>query len=642
MKKKGILVVLTGCVARLTCGQETIEDFENGSSGWQFKGDGFTVLSAPASVKKIPVKDQQGLCFLSSGTDSVKTKGAVQSPEFIIKGDYLNFLVGGDRIWPDELGVQLLIESNVVRSAAGRSVIPAHDRDLEPMTWDVRELQGKKAVIRVVDHSDLGVIYCDAFTLSNEPISPPSDATVRFAETFRPRYHFTAAQGWTADPDGPIFYKGLWRICHQYGFVGACGRAWGQAVSDDLVHWKYLKPALLSDPTEYQQFLSGGGAVDWKNDSGFQTGTEPPLLLFYASVPTGPKQAERWTPGMAYSTDGGETWKQSPNNPLFTTKDFNDRDPRAFRYEPTGEWFLLYHLSNNNQKEGSSFGLYRSKDFKNWTLIQNISDFWENPDLFPLSLDGHTNTVKWVMMESRGTYKVGMFDGKQFTPETELIQNHFGGNYYGGGTFSDVPGGRRVQMAWMNTGRKSEKSYPGMPFVEQMTFPTELTLRTTPSGPRLRYWPTAEIEKIHGRKIAWKDRALPEGTTVVSEVQSNLLDLRLVMKPGLPKRVGLKVRGQLIIYDPVKQELYAPQDDRFPYLNDGMCLHKKPVPLKLQNGLLDLRILVDTASIEIFAQDGSLRFSFVFYPPADAPKLELISEGGESRLISLEAFELVP
>lgn len=641
MKTKCTTAVLAGFMAGMVCGQDAIEYFENGANGWRLEGEGFTVLSAPASVRKTPVRDQQGARFLSSGTDSVKTKGSAQSPEFVIKEDYLNFLVGGDRTWPDELGVQLLVGSNVVRSAAGRSALPQHDRDFEPMTWDVRDLKDKKAVIRVVDQSDTGVIYCDAFVLSNEPISPPSDATVRFAETFRPRYHFTAAHGWLADPNAPMFYNGLWRMCHQYGFVGADGRAWGQAVSADLIHWTHLKPALLGDPT--QQFLSGGGAVDWKNDSGFQTGSHPPLLLFYSRVPRGPDAATKpWTVGLAFSTDGGETWQHGQKNPLFTTKDMNDRDPRAFRYAPTGEWFLLFNLSNNNKKEGSSFGLYRSSNLRDWMQIQTITDFWENPDFFPLPLDGRADKEKWVMMESKGTYKVGSFDGKQFMPETELIPNHFGGNYYGGGTFSDVPGGRRVQVAWMNTGKKSEKSYPGMPFVEQMTFPVELTLRTTPAGPRLRYWPAAEIEKIHGRKTILEERIIPQGTTVVSEVQSNLLDLRLVIKPGTAKSAGLKLRGQLISYDPVKQELCAPQDKRFPYLNDGMVLHEKPVPLKLENGLLDLRILVDTASIEIFAQDGSLRFSFVFYPPSDAPILELVSEGGESRLISFETFELNP
>lgn len=636
--KYPLLFIIMGTLTLdvLRAEERVLFDFESGPE-WTMEGDAISVTDRIAGRGRIP--GLEGTKALSSGGGAASAQGRAVSPVFTIDRDYLNFLVGGDRTWPDVLGMRLLVEGKVVRSAAGRYVIPQHDRGLLPMTWDVHDLKGKSAQIEMVDRSKAGAIWADAFRLSDTPISPPSDATVRFEETFRPRFHFTAPEGWLADPNGPMFYGGKWRMCHQYGFVGARGRAWGQAESKDLIHWEELPPALLADGE--QQYLSGGGVVDWKNDSGLGKDGKPPLLLFPTRVPRGPGwETKPWTVEMVYSTDEGVTWQRAPNSPLLTTKDLNDRDSRVFSHE--GRWYLLFHLSNNNVKEGSAYGLYRTTNFKEWEFLQRIEGMWENPDMFPLPLDGDAAKTKWVLMESRGNYKVGAFDGEKFTPETELIPGHFGGNYYGGGTFSDAPDGRRIQMAWMNTGKKSDKSYPGMPFVEQMTFPVELTLKSTPEGPRLNYWPVGEIETIRGEKVEWKDRTLPEGTTPVPEVAGDLLDLRVVIEPGTAKQVGLMLRGQPLIYDVAKQELSVPEDGKYPYLLEGMVRRNKPIPLPLKDGRLDLRVLLDKASLEVYALGGTRRFSCTFYPPADAPKLEFTAAGGEAKIVELTAWELSP
>lgn len=79
------------------------------------------------------------------------------------------------------------------------------------------------------------------------------------------------------------------------------------------------------------------------------------------------------------------------------------------------------------------------------------------------------------------------------------IRTHWGGNFYGGQTFSGAPGGRRIHMAWMSTGKDGPNSWPGMPFNQQMSIPRELTLRTTPEGPRLFTEPISELAQLHGR-----------------------------------------------------------------------------------------------------------------------------------------------
>ncbi len=54
-----------------------------------------------------------------------------------------------------------------------------------------------------------------------------------------------------ADPNGPLFYRGVWHIFYQY-LPGSAkwdfGLLWGHAVSFDRVHWTHLPPALQPTP----------------------------------------------------------------------------------------------------------------------------------------------------------------------------------------------------------------------------------------------------------------------------------------------------------------------------------------------------------------------------------------------------------
>ena len=67
--------------------------------------------------------------------------------------------------------------------------------------------------------------------------------------------------------------------------------------------------------------------------------------------------------------------------------------------------------------------LYSSPNLKNWTFLQvfgnieNVSTFWECPDLFQLPVDNDTNNMKWVLVHSvspTAQYFIGDFDGQNF------------------------------------------------------------------------------------------------------------------------------------------------------------------------------------------------------------------------------------
>ena len=65
-----------------------------------------------------------------------------------------------------------------------------------------------------------------------------------------PAYHITAVSGWLNDPNGLLFWRGLYHVFYEASSNGGpvpYKQAWGHVVSKDLVHWKRLEFALVPD-----------------------------------------------------------------------------------------------------------------------------------------------------------------------------------------------------------------------------------------------------------------------------------------------------------------------------------------------------------------------------------------------------------
>ncbi len=148
---------------------------------------------------------------------------------------------------------------------------------------------------------------------------------------------------------------------------------------------------------------------------------------------------------------------------------------------------------------------HSSPDLKAWTEESRIDGFYECPDLFELPVAGSNPPRSlWVLSAADGQYRLGQFDGHRFTPETDKL-TLWHGDFYAAQTFSNTPDGRRIQIGW---GR--DITFPGMPFNQQMTIPCELTLRTTPDGPRLFAEPVAEVAKLRSARA--RAQTAPAGT----------------------------------------------------------------------------------------------------------------------------------
>jgi len=137
--------------------------------------------------------------------------------------------------------------------------------------------------------------------------------------------------------------------------------------------------------------------------------------------------------------------------------------------------------------------------------------------------------------------------------------------------------------------------------------------------------PIREIENIHGSKHTWKKMAVQDGEKQLSKPSGELFHIKSRFLPGDAKEFGFVIRGTRITYNVEKSQL--------------TCRDRKAV-LKPVDGKIDLELLVDRNSIEIFANSGRVYMPIGGILPEDDKSVKLFSEGGTTNLEKLDVWEL--
>src|SRR5260370_6818925 len=249
-----------------------------------------------------------------------------------------------------------------------------------------------------------------------------------YREQYRPQIHFSPPARWMNDPNGMVYYKGVYHVFYQYYPKGTVWGPmhWGHATSADMVHWKNRPIALY--PDSLGLIFSGSAVVDFKNTSGLGKDGKPPLVAIFTHHSQEKEKVGRvdaQNESLAYSNDDGKTWTKYQHNPVLRNPGITDfRDPNEMWYEPEKKWVMSLAT-----KDRISF--YSSKNLKSWTKESEFGEHtgahggvWECPDLFPLAAaDGKKMWVLIVNINPGGPqggsatqYFTGNFDGTTFTP----------------------------------------------------------------------------------------------------------------------------------------------------------------------------------------------------------------------------------
>ncbi|MFN5908302.1 MAG: GH32 C-terminal domain-containing protein [Planctomyces sp.] len=154
-----VLLVLAVVCGLCDMGAEIVEasddllvaDFEGETYGeWQVTGEAFGSGPARGALPgQMSVDGFAGVGLVNSFVGGDDATGTLTSPVFRIERGYLSFLIGGGR--SDQLALQLLVDGRVVRSATGSNDVPGGSEQLVAESFDLTELSGRMAVVRVLD-----------------------------------------------------------------------------------------------------------------------------------------------------------------------------------------------------------------------------------------------------------------------------------------------------------------------------------------------------------------------------------------------------------------------------------------------------------------------------------------------------------
>jgi fructan beta-fructosidase len=660
-------------------GDLLIADFEGKDYGaWKVNGEAFGTGPAAGTLpNQMAVEGFLGKGLVNSYLGGDAATGMLISPPFKIERAYINFLIGGGE-HPKDTCVNLALDGTPIRTSTGRDA-----ERLEWDSWDVAEFLGKTVTIQIVDRhtGGWGHVNVDQIVQSDKSLKPgPAARDVEITGRYlhlpvrakapkrrmkvllggtvvrefeieladekpefwafldvgawkgktlrleaagpgldaitqgdairgdepaqRPAFHFTSRRGWLNDPNGLVYHKGEWHLYYQHNPYGwSWGNMhWGHAVSKDLLRWEEL-PIAIYPPRFGDWAFSGSAVVDAANSSGFKSGEEDVLVGAFTSTGRGEC--------VVYSNDRGRTWKEYEGNPVVKHR---GRDPKLLWHAPTKRWVMAVY----NEDEGKRrIAFHTSPDLKAWTFQSFIDGYFECPDLFELPLDGDASKNRWVLYAADGKFQLGAFDGKVFTPEGPK-QTVWHGNFYAAQTYDNVPDGRRIQIGWAQNA-----NFPGLPFNQQMTVPVELTLRTTEEGPRVFAWPVKEIESLRGGGSGSSSGPRQPGQTPFS-TEAERGDYRFRLQAEPVERFEIDVRGVPVVYDVAKAELSC---------------KGKAAPLKPIRGEIQLRILVDRGSIEIFGNEGRVALSVGVVLPPGNKRIALNAHTSRPYVAAIDANE---
>ena len=477
-------------------------------------------------------------------------------------------------------------------------------------------------------------------------------------DPFRPVYHYVNPEGRLNDPNGLSFWQGRWHLFYQAYPPEDPRQHWGHAVSEDLIHWRDLPYAIYPNP-EYQSY-SGTALVE-----------EDRVIVMYHGTRVGNMVAVSSDPlllNWEKVTGKAVIPMASPSGFSFS---YDVYDPNIWKKDG-----IYYSLSGGISKSGPGGKqvranyLFRSRDLAQWEYMHEfveddqytlVGDDGACPYFWPI---GERHILPFYSHMSGGQYLLGDYDK---TRDKFVVTDHgkfnFGASIPSGvHAPSATPDGRGgvIILFNMNQGRPTEG------WNQIMTLPRRLTLN---SSDELGIQPAGDIESLRYDHRQVSARQLPANKEIVLDgIRGNAMEIMAEIDPMDSPMVELNVLRSSQREEFTRIAFYKergmhqgrnytiprPASWRQSYkslitldssysseLPDVRSRAPETAPILMKSGeTLKLRIFIDKSVVEVFA-NGRQCVALRVYPGRDdSLGVSLRSQGRESQLVSLDAWQM--
>ena len=466
-------------------------------------------------------------------------------------------------------------------------------------------------------------------------------------QEIRPVFHVSSRNGWMNDPNGFSYFQGKTHLFHQYyPYASHWGPMhWAHLTTTDFVQWT-LQPAALAPDLECDAAgcFSGTAIADGDKHVLMYTGVRETKYLD-GTTQSKQDQCIAIGDGVHYEKFPLQVISGTQLPAQFNKEDF--RDPKLWKEGNT--YFAA--IANRKEKGLGQVVLFRCENLRDWQYVSVLAEndgrygkMWECPDFFTLA-DTKVLIVSPQNMEAskdlefhnghNAVYFTGTYDDTNYQFHAQQVRSlDYGLDFYAPQTMLSGDG-RRIMIAWMQSWDNQlwpeQQKWAGM-----MTIPRELHMENG----EIIQTPVRELENYRANPVKYHDKAI-EGTCQLAGISGRVMDLSIALTAGDYRQFTIRfavdeTHCTTLVYDKAQQLL------TFDRMFSGMTrdlLDRRTMKIKSTSEPLQLRILLDTYSAEIFVNGGKQTFSNVFYTPLTAQDIEFSCDG--KAIVNIEKFDIV-
>jgi fructan beta-fructosidase len=224
-----------------------------------------------------------------------------------------------------------------------------------------------------------------------------------------------------------------------------------------------------------------------------------------------------------------------------------------------------------------------------------------------------------------------------------------GADFYAAVSWNGVPNNKRVWLGWMSNWSYAS-STPTSPWRSAQTFVRELSLKTVDNKLILSQEPTKHLSNLRGNplfnlnkptQITPDSRLLANHNvhSTVYEIQTRI-DTTATNSVGFKLRTGNNGNVTFVGYDALAGEVFIDRTSSgdSSFSNSFAAKHTSPLIEKVD--VIDFRIIVDTASVTVFANNGKVVLTDQIFPNSASDGMEIYTEGGSAVVNSLTIWPL--
>ncbi len=535
---------------------------------------------------------------------------------------------------------------------------------------------------------DMREVYADTDAGGGKPklewADVALDSSVYEGDRYRPQYHGIPPAVWMNEPHSPFYYKGRYHVFYQHNPSGPYWSQirWGHIVSDDMIHWEYVKDAVVPTPGICPEGVWTGGACIGPDGTpwlAITAGTNTTswsgqnVAFAHAADPDDPYLAD-------WIVEDKVTITQPGDNSEGERDQF--RDP--FVWYDDGTYYMM--VSTSIPGKGGSANVYTSTDMREWEsrgylyecdyeLYPEQGAHWECVVMLPITTKDGSQT-KYIL-----------FDCPQYTVDGYTVEC-----YYWIGTFDKdscrfIPDDHKPKLFDMGRGvytgqngfcfLTDEDKAAGKTSYEQgrtviyaiaqgkdagtaqnysagwaHNFAIPLELRLSDDGKSVIREPIKELESVRQETLYSYDG---EGKTAqalnseISSIRGDLLEIRakFTLAPAAAEYSG----GISVRYNPNTVNLQTERTD-VNFSNTGVYIERN------KSSLLDyvsktpshtwadtsreyeITILLDRSMLEVYV-NGVMSFTTRIYPKyGDSDYLRVFDNNSGIRFTSFSVYRM--